>query len=140
MTSIDDCTIRELPRIPDPRGSLTFVEGGRHVPFDVKRVFFIYDVPTGESRGGHAHRKLQELVICLAGSFDVELDDGASRRMVHLNRPWMGLYVPPMIWAAEINFDPGSVCLVLASELYDEGDYLYDYGEYAALKRGLGVC
>ena len=137
MSRVDLCQVVELPRIGDPRGNLTFIEGGRQVPFEIKRVFFIYDVPTGESRGAHAHRELHEFVICLSGSFDVELDDGESKRTVHLNRPWRGLHIPPMMWAAETNFDAGSVCLVLTSALYDGADYLYDYDEYLALAHRL---
>lgn len=127
---VDDCTVLDLPKINDPRGNLTFLEGGRHLPFEVKRVFYIYDVPTAESRGAHAHYQLQQFVICLSGSFDVELDDGKTTQRVHLNRPWKGLHVPPMVWASETNFDPGSVCLVLASERYDEADYIRDYPRY----------
>jgi len=127
---IDPCRMLEFPKITDPRGNLTFIEQQRHVPFEVKRVFYLYDVPTGESRGAHAHRKLRQVVICLAGSFDVLVDDGKQKRAIHLNRPWQGLYIPPMIWAAETNFDPGSVCLVLASELYDASDYYRDYDQF----------
>ena len=126
----DRCRMLEFPKITDPRGNLTFIEQQRHVPFEVKRVFYLYDVPTGESRGAHAHRKLRQVVICLAGSFDVLVDDGKQKRAIHLNRPWQGLYIPPMIWAAETNFDPGSVCLVLASELYDASDYYRDYDQF----------
>lgn len=122
----------EFPKVKDPRGNLTFIEGQRHIPFDVKRVFYLYDVPAGESRGAHAHRKLRQVLICLSGSFDVQLNDGIATKTVHLNRPWRGLYVPPMIWCAEVNFDPGSVCLVLASELYEEADYYRDYNAYVA--------
>lgn len=125
----------QLPKIVDPRGNLTPIEGGRHVPFAIKRLFYIYDVPTGESRGAHAHRSLHQFLICLSGSFDVSLDDGIGTEVVHLNRPWMGLYIPPMIWAAEINFDPGSVCLVLASDVYREEDYIRDYKDYLGLAR-----
>lgn len=132
-STIDDCRLLELPRITDPRGNLTFLEGGRHVPFEIRRVFYLYDVPTEESRGAHAHHALRQFLICLAGSFDVAVDDGRARTRIHLNRPWKGLYVPPMIWAAEVNFDPGSVCLVLASELYDEKDYIRDYDQYLRL-------
>lgn len=132
--SINDCRVSALPKIPDPRGNLTFVEGSRHVPFDIRRVFYIYDVPTEESRGAHAHRKLHQFIICLAGSFDVRLDDGEFQSTIHLNRPWKGLHVPPLIWAAEVNFDPGTVCLVLASELYDEADYIRDYEAYLAYR------
>jgi len=133
MPTIDDCRVLDLPRINDPRGNLTFLEGGRHVPFDVRRVFYIYDVPTEESRGAHAHRTLQQFLICLSGSFDVAIDDGVSKGRIHLNRPWKGLLIPPMIWAAEVNFDAGSVCLVLASEVYREADYIRDYAEFLRL-------
>lgn len=132
MTPLDYCKIIDLPKISDPRGNLTFVEENRHVPFEIKRVFYLYDVPTGEDRGAHAHRKLHQFLICLSGSFDVELDDGRHKKIEHLNRPWKGLHIPPMIWASEVNFDPGSVCLVLASDLYDEADYFRDYGEFLA--------
>lgn len=131
---IDDCRILELPRMEDPRGTLTFVEEMRHVPFDVKRVFYIYDIPTGEGRGAHAHRTTHQFIICLSGSFDVALDDGRNTKVVHLNRPWKGLHVHPLIWAAEINFDPGSVCLVLASELYDAADYVRDYTQLGGIR------
>ncbi|MEI8396595.1 MAG: FdtA/QdtA family cupin domain-containing protein [Rhodospirillaceae bacterium] len=131
---ISDCVACELPRKMDVRGNLTFVEGGRHTPFEIKRVFYLYDVPTGEGRGAHAHKQLQQFLICLSGSFDVAVDDGTEKGLIHLNRPWRGLLVPPMIWASEINFDPGSVCLVLASMLYDETDYIRDYDQFLALK------
>lgn len=132
-STIDDCRVIDLPRIDDPRGKLTFIEQSRHVPFDIRRVFYLYDVPTEESRGAHAHRQLHQFLVCMSGSFDVAIDDGRHQSKVHLNRPWKGLHLPPMIWAAEVNFDPGSVCLVLASELYDESDYIRDYAEYLRL-------
>ena len=128
--TVDSCKIIDLPKITDPRGNLTFVEGNQHVSFEIKRVFYLYDVPTGSDRGAHAHKKLHQFLICLAGSFDVSLDDGVSKKICHLNRPWLGLHIPPMIWAAEINFDPGSICLVLASDHFDEKDYYRDYSEY----------
>ena len=128
-----DCRVIDLPRVDDPRGKLTYIEQSHHVPFAIERVFYIYDVPTGESRGAHAHRTLQQMVICLSGSFDVAIDDGRNRSRVHLNRPWQGLYVPPMIWAAEVNFDPGSFCLVLASQAFDPDDYIRDYELYLKL-------
>lgn len=128
--TIDSCKIIDLPKITDPRGNLTVVEGNQHVPFEIKRVFYLYDVPTGSDRGAHAHKKLNQFLICLAGSFDVSLDDGVRKKICHLNRPWRGLHIPPMIWAAEINFDPGSICLVLASEHFDEKDYYRDYSKY----------
>lgn len=130
-----DCKVIELPKITDPRGNLSFIEGGQHIPFEIKRVFYLYDVPTGESRGAHAHIELEQFLICLAGSFDVSLDDGFKKTSIHLNRPWKGLYIPPMIWASEINFDPSSVCLVMASSCYSETDYIRDYGHYLNLVR-----
>lgn len=130
MANIDDCTLIGLPKVTDPRGNLTFVEQHKHVPFDIKRVFYLYDVPTDESRGAHAHKKLHQFIICLAGSFEVALDDGKAQKRVRLNRPWKGLHVPPMIWAAEVNFDPGSVCLVLASDFFEEADYIRDHDEF----------
>lgn len=132
-STLNDCKVIVLPKINDPRGNLTFVEGNQHVPFEIKRVFYLYDVPTEESRGAHAHHNLHQFLICLAGSFDVALDDGEFQSKIHLNRPWKGLHIPPMIWAAEVNFDPGSVCLVLASDCYKEDDYIRDYAEYLSL-------
>lgn len=130
MNCIDQCRIIELPKITDPRGNLTFLEGGKHIPFEIKRVFYLYDVPTGGDRGAHAHKSLHQFLICLSGSFDVQLDDGKERRVVHLNRPWKGLHIPPMIWASEVSFDPGSVCLVMASDVYNESDYIRNYDEF----------
>jgi oxalate decarboxylase/phosphoglucose isomerase-like protein (cupin superfamily) len=134
---VDRCTLFDLPKITDPRGNLTFIESGRHVPFDVKRIFYLYDVPTGESRGAHAHKTLQQALICLSGSFDMMVNDGITEKRIHLNRPWLGLYIPPMIWGAEINFDPGSICLVLASDFYNESDYYREYEEYRAAVEAL---
>jgi hypothetical protein len=131
---IKDCVRIDLPRKIDVRGSLTFIEGGSHIPFDIKRVFYLYDVPTGEGRGAHAHRQLHQFLVCLAGSFDIAVDDGFEQGLIHLNRPWQGVLIPPMIWASEVNFDPGSVCLVMASLLYDESDYIRDYDTYLVEK------
>ena len=133
-TSIEDCLMMELPRIADPRGNLTFVEENRHIPFAIKRIFYLYDVPTAESRGAHAHRTLEQFLICLSGSFGVFLDDGSSQKTVRLRRPWQGLYIPPMIWAAEVDFDPGSVCLVLTSDYFDESDYYRQYNDFLQAK------
>lgn len=131
-----DCRIIDLTKISDPRGNLTFIEGGQHIPFDIKRVYYLYDVPGGAERGGHAHRKLQQLIIAMSGSFDVILDDGIDKKTVHLNRSYYGLYVCPMIWRELVNFSSGSVCTVLASEHYAEDDYYRDYQEFlAAIKR-----
>ena len=132
-STIQNCELIPLPKISDLRGNLTFIEGNEHIPFDIKRVFYLYDVPTGESRGAHAHHSLHQFLICLSGSFDVAVDDGVSKNVIHLNRPWSGLHVPPMIWAAEINFDPGTVCLVLVSDFFDEADYIRDYDDYVRL-------
>jgi len=135
MASIDDCRIIELPKIADARGNLTFVENDRHVPFEIKRVFYVYDIPSGQSRGAHAHHRLSQFVISLSGSLDVEMDDGKRQRVVHLNRPWLGLLIPPMIWAAEGNFDPGSVYVVLVDALYDATDYIRDRDAFLQLAR-----
>src|SRR5258706_5353208 len=125
--SINDCHIIDLPKIADPRGNLTFVEADRHVPFNIKRVYYLYDVPGGAERGGHAHRGLQQLIIAMSGSFDVVIDDGKERRRHHLNRSYYGLFLGSMVWRELENFSSGSVCLVLASEPYDEADYYQDY-------------
>lgn len=127
-----------LPRINDPRGNLTFIESGRHVPFECRRVFYLYDVPGGEDRGGHAHRELQQLVIAASGSFDVSVDDGRATHTYSLNRSYNGLYLPPMVWGQLTNFSSGSVALVLASEHYEEADYYRDYDEFARVARAVG--
>ena len=127
---IQDCRIIELPRINEPRGNLTFVEACRHVPFDIKRVYYLYDVPGGAERGGHAHKQLEQLIIAMSGSFDVILDDGYEKKRVHLNRSYNGLYVPRMIWRELDNFSSGSVCVVLASHYYDEADYYRDHVDF----------
>jgi dTDP-4-dehydrorhamnose 3,5-epimerase-like enzyme len=120
----------DFPIIHEPRGNLSFIEGGIHVPFDIKRVYYLYDVPGGAARGGHAHKDLQQVIIALSGSFDVVLDDGSSRSKVFLNRSYNGLYLPNMIWRELENFSSGAVCMVLASERYDEDDYIRDHGEF----------
>lgn len=125
-----------LPRIHDPRGNLTFIESGRHVPFECRRVYYLYDVPGGEDRGGHAHRELQQLIIAASGSFDVAVDDGRNTVRYQLNRSYFGLYVPRMVWRELTNFSSGSVALVLASEHYDEADYYRDYDQWAVVARG----
>lgn len=134
--SIQDCRIIDLPKIHDPRGNLTFIEGGNHIPFDIQRVYYLYDVPGGAERGGHAHKALQQLIIAMSGSFDVVLDDGREKRRIHLNRSYHGLYVCPMMWRELDNFSSGSVCMVLASNKYSEDDYYRDYDAYLAA-RGL---
>lgn len=124
--SIDHVRIIELPKICDPRGNLTFIEGGRHVPFRIARVYYTYDVPGGSERGGHAHRELEQLIVAMSGSFDIVLDDGRVKRRYHLNRSYYGLYLPPMVWREIDNFSSGSVCMVLASDVYREDDYFRD--------------
>jgi len=129
-TGVVDCKVVLLPKIADPRGNLTFIEGGRHIPFDIQRVYYLYDVPGGAERGGHAHRDLHQLIVAMSGSFDVVLDDGRATQRFHLNRSYYGLYVCPMMWRYLDNFSSGSVCMVLASEVYREADYLRDYDEF----------
>ena len=128
--NLENCKLIDLPIIREPRGNLSFIEGMRHVPFEIKRVYYLYDVPGGAERGGHAHKDLHQLIIAMSGSFDVILDDGMQKKRIHLNRSYHGLYVCPMIWRELDNFSSGSVCLVLASNLYDESDYYRDYQEY----------
>lgn len=127
---IKKCRIIDLPKISDPRGNLTFIEGGNHIPFEIRRVYYLYDVPGGAERGGHAHKDLHQLIIAMSGSFDVVLDDGHEKRRIHLNRSYNGLYVCPMIWRELDNFSSGSVLMVLASNVYDESDYYRDYSEF----------
>jgi dTDP-4-dehydrorhamnose 3,5-epimerase-like enzyme len=128
--SVEKCKLIDLPKIADPRGNLTFIESGRHVPFDFKRVYYLYDVPGGAERGGHAHKDLHQLIIAMSGSFDIVLNDGQLQKRIHLNRSYYGLYVCPMIWREMDNFSSGAVCLVLASNLYDEQDYYRDYQQF----------
>ncbi len=128
--NIDLCKMMDLPKIQDARGNLTFVENGSQIPFDIQRVYYLYDVPGGAERGGHAHKGLHQLIIAMSGSFDVVLDDGANKKRVHLNRSYNGLYVCPMIWRELDNFSSGSVLMVLASNKYDEADYYRDYTEF----------
>ncbi len=129
------CRIVDLPRITDPRGNLTMIEGGDHVPFDIARVYYLYDVPGGESRGGHAHHDLQQLIVAASGSFDVVVDDGTETARFHLNRSYHGLYVPRLTWRELGNFSSGSVCLVMASLPYSEDDYYREYDAFAGARR-----
>lgn len=130
--SLEDCKLIELPKISDPRGNISFVEGGQHIPFDIKRVYYLYDVPGGSDRGSHAHKNLHQFIIAMSGSFDVELDDGKEKKRYHLNRSYYGLYVCPMMWRYLDNFSSGAVCMVLASEHYSEADYIRDYSDFLA--------
>lgn len=135
--SVHDCKLIELPKITDQRGNLTFIESGRHIPFDIKRTYYLYDVPGGATRAAHGHRRLQQLMISMSGSFDITLDDGHEKKLFHLNRSYYGLYIPPMLWRDLDNFSSGAVCMVLASDYYEEADYFRDYNDFlkAALEK-----
>ena len=128
--SVYDCCIIELPRIENEKGNITPVHGGINLPFEVARVFYLYDIPGGESRGAHAHRECHQFLIAAGGSFEVVLDDGHTKRTVTLNRPYFGLHIPPGIWAAEQGFSSGAICLVLTSHVYDEADYIRSYEDF----------
>jgi len=135
--SLEQCEILQLPKVHDPRGNLTFVESSRHIPFDIKRVFYLYDVPGGETRAEHANIKLQQVIIAMSGSFDVVVDDGVERKTFNMNRSYYGLYIPGMIWRGLENFSSGSICMVLTDDYYNAKDYYRDYGEFlAAVKAG----
>ena len=134
MTTIDDCRIIDFPRIIRPEGSLTPIQNKIGVPFDIARVYYLYDVPGGESRGGHAHKQLQQVIISAMGSFSVEIDDGRRRKTVRLNRAYFGLYVPCMIWRELVDFSSGGICLVLAAMPYEESDYIRDYPVFVEQK------
>lgn len=133
--SLEDCRIITFPKITDQRGNLSFIEGSKHVPFDIARVYYLYDVPGGESRGGHAHKTLQQVIVAIAGSFDVHLDDGHHKKTFHLRRANEGLYLNKMTWRELDNFTSGSVCLVLASKPFEEADY---HRDYASFKKAAG--
>ncbi len=135
MGRIDKCKIIDLPKIHDPRGNLTFLEGSKHIPFDIKRVYYLYDVPGGAERGGHAHKDLHQIIIAIAGSFDVVINDGSDTQRFHLNRSYFGLYVCPMIWRELDNFSSGSVCLVLASDYFSEADYIRDFPQFDLIQK-----
>ncbi len=124
--------IIDLPRINDPRGNLTFIEGGNHIPFDIKRIYYLYDVPGGASRAAHGHKNLQQVMVAMSGSFDITLDDGMERKRFTLNRSYQGLYVPKMMWRDLDIFSSCAVCMVLASEVYEESDYYRNYADFIA--------
>ncbi len=130
LMGLEQCRIINLPKIAEARGNLSFIESNKHVPFEIKRVYYIYDVPGGAERGGHAHKRLQQFVIAISGSFDVVLHDGRNEQRFHLNRSFYGLYISTMVWREIDNFSSGSVCLALASEFYDEGDYFREYNQF----------
>ena len=129
-STIDDCRWVRFPKIENVKGNLTPVHGGVEIPFEIRRVYYLYDVPGGETRGGHAHRALEQMIVCVSGSFDVLLDDGVYQRAETLNRPDTGLYIPRMIWRELVNFSTGAICLSLASLPYDASEYLYDYDDF----------
>lgn len=131
---LQDCRIIDLPRIADSRGALTVIEGHQHVPFEIRRVYYLYAVPNNASRGSHGHKKLEQLMIAISGSLDVIIDDGLKQKSVHLSSPHQGLYICSEIWRDLRNFSPGAICLVLASHHYDETDYYRDYREFLAAK------
>lgn len=133
---LSGCRLIDLPKIYDPRGNLTYIEENRHIPFDIKRVFYLYDVPGGEERAGHALKRCEQFIIAASGSFDVVLDDGTNRQSYHLCRSYYGLYVPPLVWRVINNFSSCSVCIVLASELYNEADYFRDYDNFIKEVKG----
>ena len=132
--SVFDCSIFTLGKNENAQGNLTVVQSMLDVPFNIKRVFYLYDIPGGEARGAHAHKQCHQFLVAVSGSFEVVLDDGCNKRTVVLNRPFYGLHIPPGIWASEQGFSSGSVCLVLASEKYDEGDYIRNYNDYIKYK------
>jgi hypothetical protein len=128
--SVSDCQVIELPKIKNRSGNLTSIQNSIEIPFDIKRIFYLYDIPGGEDRGAHAHIECHQFLIAGSGSFDILLDDGKSKKLITLNQPYIGLHIPPGIWASEVNFSSGSICLVLASHKYDEKDYIRDYKEF----------
>jgi dTDP-4-dehydrorhamnose 3,5-epimerase-like enzyme len=132
--AVNECKLIYFPKITDIRGNLSFIEENNQIPFQIKRVYYLYDVPSGATRGGHAHKALQQIIIALSGSFDVVLDDGVTKRQIFLNRPHYGLYIPPGVWRELENFSSNSVALSLVSERYDESDYIRDYEVF---KRGI---
>jgi dTDP-4-dehydrorhamnose 3,5-epimerase-like enzyme len=130
-----DSSLIQIKKVKSREGNLSIVENGVDLPFDVKRVFYIYDIPGGESRGAHAHKECHQFLVAVSGAFEVLLDDGRTQRLVQLNRPYHGLHIPPGLWASEINFSSGAVCLVLTSHTYNETDYIRSYDDYLSYIR-----
>ena len=137
MTTVEGCRLIDLPRIVRAEGNITPIEGGTHVPFEIARVYYLYDVPGGASRGGHAHKHLQQLLVSVMGAFDVVLDDGFARKRVHLDRAYHGLYLPNLIWRELENFSSGGICIVLASQPYEEDDYIREYSDFVDYKKSV---
>ena len=132
-TTIFDCSIIQLPKQSSRSGNISIVEGEMNLPFEIKRIFYLYDIPAGEERGAHSHKECHQFLVAASGSFDVMLDDGMNCKTVTLNRPFYGLHIPPGVWAHELNFSSGAICLVLVSHLFDENDYIRDYKEYKSI-------
>jgi hypothetical protein len=130
LVSVYDCSVIELPKLQNRAGNITPINNHQEIPFDIKRVFYIYDIPGGEDRGAHAHKECHQFLIAASGSFEIELNDGKIKRTIMLNRPYFGLHITPGIWAAEKGFSSGAICLVLTSHLYDANDYIREYSEY----------
>ena len=135
--SVYDCSVIELPKLQNRAGNITPISNHQEIPFSIKRIFYIYDIPGGEDRGAHAHKICHQFLVAASGSFEIELDDGIVKRTVMLNRPYFGLHIPPGIWAAEKGFSSGAICLVLTSHLYDAEDYIRDYSNYISFKNEL---
>jgi len=134
LPTVFDCSIITLPKIKNRAGNITPLHNNVEIPFKIKRVFYLYDIPGGESRGAHAHKECHQFLIAASGSYEVLLDDGRTQRLIQLNRPYLGLHIPPKIWASEINFSSGSICLVLASEEYNAKDYIRDYEKFKEVR------
>lgn len=133
--TVFDCAMLELPSINNRSGNITAIQNKEEIPFNIERIFYLYDIPGGESRGAHAHKKCHQFLVAASGSFEVQLDDGKVKKTVMLNQPFRGLHIPPGIWASEVNFSSGAICLVLASHKYDESDYIRDYKEFLEYKK-----
>ena len=134
IKTVFDCSLIELSRIKNRAGNITAIENSNEIPFDIERIFYLYDIPGGEDRGAHAHKECHQFLIAVSGSFEVQLDDGKVKKTVMLNQPFRGLHIPPAIWASEVNFSSGSICLVLASHNYDEKDYIRNYEHFKKFK------
>jgi hypothetical protein len=134
VSDIHSCNVVELTKIHNPAGNITIIQNGKHQPFNINRVYYLYDVPGGSERGGHAHKALYQLIVAASGSFDVILDDGKNKKIIQLNRPYFGLLVVPGIWREIVNFSSGAICLVLASLKYDKTDYIRDYAGFQKYK------
>lgn len=133
--TVFDCSLIELPRIKHRAGNITPIENNIEIPFEAKRIFYLYDIPGGESRGAHAHKQCHQFLIAASGSFEIQLDDGKVKKTIMLNQPYRGLHIPPGIWASEVNFSSGAICLVFASEVYNAADYIRDYSDFLRSKK-----